>query len=122
MLHTGQWQWYTLKVKYKGASYHKRNPGDFGLRPPAQPRPDKTLCDEAGIRRIAEAQRLLAEGIRRGLVGDDDQSGFPKYIWAATSDDIALQACHTGQGEYHGYPLPDWDPFRDKVLRRWRQA
>jgi hypothetical protein len=34
---------------YEGVPYHKRNPGDFGLTPPAAPRPDKTLCDEANV-------------------------------------------------------------------------
>lgn len=43
------------RVRYIGSPSHKRNPGDFGLAPPAQPRPDKTLCDEAGIFRVAEA-------------------------------------------------------------------
>jgi len=34
-------------AEYEGISYHKRAAGDFGLTPPAAPRPDKTLCDEA---------------------------------------------------------------------------
>jgi hypothetical protein len=33
------------KVHYGGNPEHKRNPGDFALRPPCLPRPDKTLCD-----------------------------------------------------------------------------
>lgn len=108
------------RVKYVGAPFHKRRPGDFGLEPPAQPRPDKTLCDDAGIRLVAEAQRLLVDGVRRGLVADEDRDGFPKYIWAATEDGIALQASHSGQGEYHGYPLAEGDPFSSEVLERWR--
>ncbi|MEZ5583130.1 MAG: hypothetical protein R3F37_10525 [Candidatus Competibacteraceae bacterium] len=36
-------------VRYGGNPEHKRNPGDFGLTPPASPRPDKTLCDGAHI-------------------------------------------------------------------------
>ena len=27
-------------IRYGGNPEHKRNPGDFGLTPPAQPRPD----------------------------------------------------------------------------------
>ena len=42
---------------YEGSPYHKRNPGDFGLTPPAAPRPDKTLCDEAGITSRSVAAR-----------------------------------------------------------------
>jgi hypothetical protein len=30
------------RVTYVGHSHHKREPGDFKLSPPAQPRPDKT--------------------------------------------------------------------------------
>ena len=34
------------RVRDVGNPEHKRNPGDFGLTPPAQPRADKTLCDD----------------------------------------------------------------------------
>ena len=47
--------WLAQNVRYGGNPQHKRNPGDFGLVPPSQPRPDKTLCDEAGITSIKEA-------------------------------------------------------------------
>jgi hypothetical protein len=36
-------------ARYGGNPEHKRNPGDFGLIPPSNPKPDKSLCDEAGI-------------------------------------------------------------------------
>lgn len=51
-------------------SDHKRSPGDFGLRPPSNPRPDATLCDDAQIFKKAEAQEILEAGIDRGLVSD----------------------------------------------------
>ena len=47
------------RVRYGGNPEHKRNPGDFGLTPSFFPRPDKTLCDLAGIAHRAEAERLL---------------------------------------------------------------
>src|SRR3546814_18003360 len=50
------------KVRCIGSSYHKRNPGDFGLVPPSKPRPDKILCDGAGIFKVSLAQRLLVIG------------------------------------------------------------
>lgn len=37
------------RVAYGGNPEHKRNPGDFGLTPPATPRAHMTLCDEVGI-------------------------------------------------------------------------
>ncbi len=48
---------------YEGVAYHKWSPGDFGLEPPAAPRPDKTLCDEAGVKDRERAKELLAQAI-----------------------------------------------------------
>ena len=54
------------QVRYGGNPEHKRNPGDFGLTPPAQLRPDKTACDEVGITKRSVALGLLREGIEKG--------------------------------------------------------
>lgn len=110
------------KVAYVGHPHHKREPGDFKLIPPAQPRPDKTLCDGAGIIRHAEAKRWLLEGIRRGIISDYTEDGFPKNVWAVTDQGIVLEARGDETGAYHGYPLFEPDPFRQIVLRRWGQA
>ena len=111
------------RVRYIGNPYHKRNPGDFGLTPPVQPRPDKTLCDEAGILKVAEAQRWLQEGARRGMTSATEQQGYPKHIWAVTNDGVVLEARSWGgrPGHYHGYPLFEPDPFRQVVLSRWNR-
>lgn len=111
------------KVRYTGSPYHKRNPGDFGLTPPAQPRPDKTLCDEAGIFKVAEAQRMLKEGVRRGMISNISEDEFPKHIWAVTNEGMVLEANYNneGPGNYHGYPLFDSDPFRISVLQHWER-
>src|SRR5581483_8636497 len=53
---------------YSGNPEHKRNPGDFGLTPPAAARMGKTLCDKAGIFSRSTALELLRDGFRRGLV------------------------------------------------------
>ena len=55
---------------YGGNPEHKRNPGDFGLNPPSQPRLGKTLCDEAVILTRRGALSLLREGARRNLVSE----------------------------------------------------
>ncbi len=109
------------EVNYGGNSEHKRNPGDFDLTPPSNPRPDKTLCDGAGIFSRAEALRYLREGIRRGLVSVQVRSGFPQNVWAVTDDGIALEAQleNPGNGTYHGYPMPTNDWFRPKVIEQW---
>ncbi len=108
-------------VRYIGSPYHKRNPGNFALTPPSQPRPDKTLCDEARIFKVAEAQRWLEEGVRRGVISPTMQDGFPKHIWAVTDEGVVLEAKYNneGPGNYHGYPLFEPDPFRQVVLNRW---
>ena len=51
------------RARYGGNPEHKRDPGDFGLEPPASPRPDKTLCDTVGVFHRAEALAILREGI-----------------------------------------------------------
>jgi hypothetical protein len=67
-------------VKYGGNPEHKSDPGDFGLTPPSTPRPDKTLCDLAGVRRRRVAISLLREGIVKGLVSRQERNGFPKNV------------------------------------------
>ena len=56
------------KIEYTGSPYHKQNPGDFGLTPPAAPRADKTLCDGVEIFEQKLAQDLLEAGVSRGLI------------------------------------------------------
>jgi hypothetical protein len=79
-------------VRYGGSPYHKSNPGDFGLTPPAQPRADKTLCDTVEIFEREVALRYLREGIRRGLVSEVPDGGWPKNIWSMTDDGRPLEA------------------------------
>ena len=73
-------------VLYKGSPLHKRSPGDFGLTPPSSPRPGKTLCDGVRIFAVKDATRLLRQGARNGLVSNDADQGFPRYIWMVIND------------------------------------
>ena len=109
-------------VNYSGNPEHKRNPGDFGLMPPSQPRADKTLCDIVGVFRWQEATKLLKEGVRKGLISEQEQNGYPQNIWAVTEDLLPLEAQleNAGKGTYHGYPMPETDPFREEVLAKWK--
>ncbi len=111
------------RLKYGGNPAHKRNPGDFNLIPPAQPRPDKTLCDAVGITTQAEALRLIREGATRGLISVQTRGDFPQNVWAVTQDGFPLEAQldNQEQGSYHGYPIPSTDDFGAEVLRRWDQ-
>ena len=113
----------TEKVRYGGNPEHKRNPGDFGLTPPSQPRPYKSLCDVVNIFSKREAIRLLKAGIEKGLISEIDYNGFPQNIWSVTTDGHPLEAQleNPEQGIYHGYPIPETDPFRDVVLECWER-
>ena len=111
-------------VSYGGNPEHKRNPGDFGLTPPAQPRADKTLCDTVQIFSRKLATRLLRQGVEREMISEQKSGRFPQNIWSVSDDGIPLEAQLENQelGSYHGYPMPENDPFRGEVLRRWKKV
>jgi hypothetical protein len=111
------------RVRYSGNPVHKSDPGDFNLTPPAEPRPDKTLCDGVGIHSTLEATRLLRKGVKRGMISEQTRGGFPQNIWAVTEQGCPLEAQleNQTQGTYHGYPVPQSDPIRNQILERWSQ-
>jgi len=111
------------KARYTGNPAHKRNPGDFGLTPPSNPRPDTTLCDATNIFQRTEAQRLLASGIRQGLISIQQRNNWPQNVWAVTDNGIPVEAMLENQqtGDYHGYPMLASDPLRAEILARWRK-
>lgn len=113
--------WLASSIRYTGNPEHKRNPGDFHLNPPAQPRADSTLCDGVGIFQREEAQRLLKDGVAKGLISEQTRGSFPQNIWAVTKDGYPVEAQleNRVQGTYHGYPMTMEDDFRFEVLKRW---
>jgi hypothetical protein len=44
-----------------------------------------------------------------------------KRVGPVTADGEPLEAQLEGNGVYHGYPMPQDDPFREDVLARWSQ-
>ena len=109
-------------ASYEGVPYHKRSPGDFGLEPPAAPRPDKTLCDEAGVTARATAQGLLTRAIEGGLASEHEGApGFPKQLWVVDDGGRPFEAMYGGSraGAYHGYPIRQDDPFFREVIAAW---
>jgi hypothetical protein len=113
---------FAKRARYTGNPEHKRNPGDFGLDPPSSPRPGKTLCDLVAIHTQAAALALLQAGLRKGLISAQERGGWPQNVWAVTADGEPLEAQLAGDGIYHGYPMPQDDPFREDVLARWNQS
>ncbi len=109
---------------YEGSPYHKRNPGDFGLSPPAAPRPDATLCDEAGILRKEEAEELFKAAQARALVSEaKTNTGYPRQMWVVAKDGRVFECMYGGSrdGRYHGYPVRRSDPLFDKITKAWSE-
>ena len=108
------------RARYGGNPEHKKNPGDFGLTPPSDPRQGKSLCDAANVFKRDDAERLLQAGLRSGLVSDRMAGEWPKNVWSVTGDGIAMEAQleNPELGSYHGYPMPETDPLSQEVLRR----
>jgi hypothetical protein len=112
------------RVGYGGNPEHKRNPGDFGLTPPAAARADKSLCDAVRVLQRAQAVRLLRAGIRRGMISKSGSgSGFPQNVWSMTEDGAPLEAQleNAACGTYHGYPVPRDDPMYGDIVREWHR-
>ena len=112
------------KAAYEGSPHHKRNPGDFGLTPPASPRLDKTLCDEAGVFQRSVADDLFSKAIARGLVSEAMvKEGFPKQLWVVDERGQVFEATYGGSapGRYHGYPIRRTDPLFKEVSDAWRR-
>ena len=109
------------RVSYCGNPEHKRNPGDFGLIPPALPRPDKTLCDAVSLFSRKVASQLLHCGIQKGFISVQMRGDFPQNVWAVSDEGFAFEAQleNAELGSYHGYPIPETDPFREHLLERW---
>jgi hypothetical protein len=111
------------RVVYAGNPAHKKNPGDFGLTPPAQPRLNRNLCDATGIHRLS-AMKLLRKGVKLGLLSVQHRGEFPQNIWAVSDNGVALEAAleNIESGTYHGYPMEAIDPLAVEVKRRWEEG
>lgn len=109
-------------AQYGGNPEHKMNPGDYGLTPPASPRPGKTLCDSERDLLRAEALTLLRSGLQRGVVSAQMRNGWPQNVWAVSENGEVFESQLENQatGTYHGYPMPEDDDFRELVLQEWR--
>jgi hypothetical protein len=122
LLSSAERDYLRTNATYEGSGHHKGSPGDFGLTPPMAPRADKTLCDEAGIHRVAVATELFCRAIDAGLVSDNTvASGMPKHLWVVDGNGRVFEAMYGGSrtGCYHGYPIRRTDPLFDQIIEVW---
>lgn len=107
-------------AKYGGNPEHKTRPNDYGLTPPTNPRPGKTLCDKVAAFPKDEAANLLKQGFLKGMFSVQEHEGWPQNVWAVL-DGLPFEAQleNRTQGIYHGYPMPMDDNFRFIVLKEW---
>ena len=107
---------------YDGRSYHKSKPADYGLEPPASPRPTKSLCDDKRTVYLAEAKELLKCAIDLGMVSVvSDRNALPKYAWAVDEDSEVYEAKLGNGRHYHGYRLSRDDKMRKWILQEWKK-
>lgn len=105
---------------YVGSALHKMRPADYGFRPPINPRPHKSLCDDLRPMFAAEAVQLFFAGVRKGMVSTVCIDGLPKYVWSVDGRGEAYEA-KLGRDGYHGYRLDkESEKYqRECVLRAW---
>lgn len=108
-------------ARYEGSPDHKRNPGDFGLTPPANPRKDRTLCDEAEVYVLAQATALFARAIDGGLVSEGTgRHEFPRRMWLVAEHHVfELKLGGSVAGRYHGFPVRRSNPYYDLIVQAW---
>ena len=112
---------WAAEASYGGNPEHKTRPADYGLAPPCNPRPGKTLCDAERDFTRGEALALLQRGLERGLVSVQMRNNWPQNVWAVseTGEVFEAQLENKETGSYHGYPMPEDDDFRSKVIEEW---
>lgn len=78
-------------ASYGGNPEHKRSPGDYGLNPPASPRPGKTLCDVERRFLKDEAEGLLRAGLLKGMISPSPADSWPQNVWALSETGEAFE-------------------------------
>src|SRR5271163_4216887 len=104
-----------VEVRYGGNREHKLNPAEYGLGPPLNPRPGKTLCDADGPFLKAQAEQLLKAAISKGMISKQIRRGWPQNLWAVSENNQPFEAQleNPASRTYHGYPMPQDDDFRN---------
>jgi len=68
---------------------------------------------------------MLRCGISRKMFSEQHGDGdLPEYIWYVRATDGAVFEAKLGgssAGKYHGYPLPEGDSRRERILSVWKE-
>lgn len=112
---------FAQQLAYGGNPEHKKRPNDYGLTPPMNPRPGKTLCDAFGPLPKRDALLLLKNGAMKGMMSERLNGEMPQNIWAVSDQGLVYEAQveNAAQCTYHGYPMPSDDDFRAVILGEW---
>lgn len=110
------------RLVYVGSALHKSKLGDYGFRPPVNPRPWKSICDGLRVVLLAEARDLFRRGILIGMFSEFSPDETPKYVWSVDPHGEVYEAkISPGTNEYKGYRLEEEDAMRAVVLREWKR-
>lgn len=112
------------RARYEGHPKHKLEPRAFGLEPMRSVSEDATYCDgHAGFTPadMSRVPRLLARGVRAGLVGARLRDGDPALLWTVDDDGWIYEARLTvaGQAIYHAFPILTRDAVARRVIARY---
>jgi len=92
-------------ARYTGSPYHRPPGSKMGL-PKGRSYPHASKCDPKWLPETAN--RALKDAIRRGVVSEEWDNGFPCYAWYRDGSTVYRAELHNREsGEYHAYPLSE---------------
>jgi hypothetical protein len=97
-------------ARYCGSPEHKDTPS-FAGQP--KPRADASICDRSFASDRGRPQAWLTAAIRRGIVSEDWEGDFPRYVWYKEEATVyEARLVNRTQGWYKGFPLKpeEWPP------------
>lgn len=112
------------RIRYQGSPKHKLHPERFGMPTFTGNRGDALLCDhdaDVTFKDIGRIPFWMSRGIKAGLIGEVQEQGLPRVIWAVADNGWIFEGRITNvtQGEFHGYPLQPGSPNARLVYDRF---
>jgi len=100
---------------------HTNNPLMWGLEPATYSIVMGTLCESIADMNPTRAAELWELAKARCLTSRSlaEDSQHPRHLWFVDDEGQVFEAAYTGNGRYHGYPVPsEWDQAR-AVVAKW---